>query len=262
MQIDIENIEEYPLLEDFENAYNQVKDAVHDFLGEQGEHYLHDLRSSLRRLDAVIHLLPKEARNAYPAISKYRKRCKELLQLSSPVRDIDVVSAALQKLAPEQYRPFFYKRLKTTREKYLVGVLKHSWTLFERHLPEMDTQYFKEVGQYSEKVTENLEASISKKFSQALESESNKDAMHKLRKKCKKLRYTLELLPYAPARSKSLALMRELQDRLGAILEHDVIIDYLRDLKPTGYITDIIQKESKERHEGYARFVDDFRNLF
>lgn len=261
MQINIENVEESLFLGNFEKVYNQSRKAIRDFLEDQSERNLHDLRSSFRRLDAVIHLIPKDARNAYPSIGKYRNRCKELMQLSSPARDIDVVCTSLQKLAPEQYRSSFSKRLKSRRDKYINDVVKSSWKLFERHLPKTDLLYFNELRQHSEKVIVNLVDSISRKMSLTLESESNKDALHSLRKKCKKFRYTLELLPDATDRNSKLALMKELQDRLGSILECDVIIEYLSECKPANYITDIVQRKLAERHEKYTSFAEDFKDI-
>src|SRR5262249_33796664 len=53
---------------------------------------VHDVRTTLRRLEAAFSLLPKKSRRA---IAKYLKNCRKFFRANSKARDYDVIRARI-----------------------------------------------------------------------------------------------------------------------------------------------------------------------
>lgn len=233
-----------------------ARNTIREFLEDPSERNVHDVRSALRRLSAAFRVVPRRSRILGKLIDKYEERTKELLKLTSPIRDIDIIGVKIEKRDPDLYRSDYSRRLKSRRRKRVESALATGWKLFEREMPRIEAQQIRGFGTRALGVISDLRSGINRDMVAVLESEENIDELHSLRKKCKKLRYTLELFPLAPGRKEMLEILGEWQDFLGAMLESDVLIAYLEKNKLTTRTSNLVRRERERRHSRYVRLVE------
>ena len=104
------------------------------------------------------------------------------------------------------------------------------------------------------KVEKRLAKRVDKEFEEFL-STQEVEVMHALRKDSKRLRHLLELTERGEA-PPLLGRLRSIQDDLGAIRDHDLVIDYLRSRVRLTSTRSLIREEIAKRH---AR-LEDFRH--
>lgn len=219
---------------------------------EDGEN-VHDIRTSLRRLEAAFSLMPKKTR---------RKNCeqirayKEFFRANSRVRDCDIIRAKLGDVAADG--------IDRRRKAGLKRALELAQLVKE--LPAFDTRVDgKKLDARADKVAGRLMASIKERLPAALADKREKEELHELRKDLKKLRYVLEMLPagsrkgheaelaqLVKAKGPAEARLKELQDLIGEIHDCDITIDYLKRARKGG---EILQKQAAERGALYEKFV-------
>jgi CHAD domain-containing protein len=215
----------------------------------ENEKNIHDIRTSVRRLDATFPLLPKKVRSRYRSrIEKYR----QFLQASSRARDCDIIAgriAALGNLdaADLQRR----KKAELAKATLLARSLKK---LPPAKIPAQD-------GERAGKVVGRLAGRIGATLPQVIADADKVEELHGLRKRFRKLRYVLETVPAgdkkkyikkaARAAGKEIAL-EEMQALLGLIHDSDVTIEYLRG-RPDA--KQILNKEVAIRRQLYKKFV-------
>jgi CHAD domain-containing protein len=80
----------------FRQNLNRTAKTLEAYLADpENQNKMHDVRTSVRRLDATFRLLPKKARSRYRRrFEKYR----EFLEVSSRTRDCDVIVGRLATL--------------------------------------------------------------------------------------------------------------------------------------------------------------------
>jgi len=84
------------------------------------------------------------------------------------------------------------------------------------------------------------------------------DVMHALRKDAKRLRHLLELTG-KNANDPLLKQLNSVQDELGAIRDHDLVIDYLRGRVKLTSTRPLVREEIARRHAGLEDFVTKYR---
>lgn len=215
----------------------------------ENEKNIHDIRTSVRRFDVTVSLLPKKIRSRYQGrIEKY----KAFLRESSKARDCDIIVgriAALTNLDIADLQE--KKRVALSRVTALARSLKK--------LPpiKLAAEDNKRVG----KVVDGLIEKIGRTLPQVLSADSNVKELHRLRKGLRKLRYILEMMP-AIDRKKYLRKaekvvereieLKELQALLGLIHDSDVTIEYLRS-RPDA--KNILGEEVAARQQLYKKFA-------
>jgi CHAD domain-containing protein len=108
-------------------------------------------------------------------------------------------------------------------------------------------------GRRADKVERRLERRVDKEFEEFLTTQEVV-VMHGLRKDAKRLRHLMELTQNGKA-SPLPGRLKSIQDDLGAIRDHDLVIDYLRsrvNLTSTGAL---IREEIAKRHARLEDFV-------
>ncbi|HEU4468884.1 MAG TPA: hypothetical protein VFR61_07620 [Nitrososphaeraceae archaeon] len=85
---------------------------------------IHDVRTSIRRLDATYLILSKKNRTA-SSLSDYVLKCKEFFKVNSEIRDLDVIYEKLQKYPSNAQRNRVIEGLKASR----VGTLERAKTI-------------------------------------------------------------------------------------------------------------------------------------
>ena len=73
-----------------ERNISRVSNKLDDYLTRQDEKNIHDIRTSVRRLDACYQTLPKIT--GKEANEKFVKKSKDLFKINSQIRDFDIIT--------------------------------------------------------------------------------------------------------------------------------------------------------------------------
>ena len=249
-----------PFLTKLSENLQSVNNRINKYLKKPNAKQIHDIRTSIRRLDATFSTLPKRYRNG-SSLSKYVLQCKELFKINSEIRDFDIIIEKLQKYPSSGQRGNIIEDLKKTklarleRAKTIAVPLKSIDTgtiLDELGVTE------KELQKRFIKIVSRLVSTIDSIFPVVLSNPQALEELHDLRIACKKLRYMLELLP----NNNKLAVqtresLKKIQDSLGSIHDSDFTIGYLKSLPQSSKeIQEIIDKENEYRRLQSERFLN------
>lgn len=217
---------------------------------------MHDVRTSLRRLEACFTLLPKKERKA---IEKHITAYKDFFKANSQVRDCDIIKQRIEEHKAEES---IMAALARKRRSELGRALKIARKIQKMKplSPEADEKAIeKRTGQVVRRLTGQVKELLPVVISDSKEIE----LLHELRKDLKRLRYILEILP-ADSKAKydkklakiiggnATTRLEELQEVLGLIHDADITLEYLRQVRgPVG----IIEKEDAFRDKIYQQFV-------
>jgi CHAD domain-containing protein len=206
--------------------------------------FLHDLRVAVRRTRSVL----KTAQAALPAsfIARYRPEFKWLGDLTTPTRDLDVyllgypsmaaklVAATPHDLTPfrlhlEQQRAVAHRQLARGLRSVRFRSLANSW----RHdLEQLAASPGRKpaIGPFASRLTGKKHRQVLAAGS-AIGPTSPPQDLHDLRKRCKELRYLLEVFAslHDPAEQwRAVNELKSLQDCLGEFQDTEVQITELR----------------------------------
>jgi CHAD domain-containing protein len=251
-----------------EKATKKIK----EFLVDSNEDAIHDLRVSIRKIDSVLRILPKNVRSRNK-VSNYRSRYKELFKLNSELRDIDIISSKLKAyparltldqgyMLDERLKALRSEKLKEARDRALLTIGLRALEIDENEISDKKIyrRFHKIICRYAERIEKGLPSVVS--------DEGKIKELHKLRKDCKKLRYTLNLLDSQTKQNRNTVSLREylenLQDTLGSIHDCDIMIQYLKAtytafVESGGDIANfhsMVQLEQKKRQSLYHAFLD------
>ena len=249
-----------PFLTKLSENLQSVNNRINKYLKKPNAKQIHDIRTSIRRLDATFSTLPKRYRNG-SSLSKYVLQCKELFKINSEIRDFDIIIEKLQKYPSSGQKDNIIEDLRKTklarleRAKTIAVPLKSIDTgaiLDELGVTE------KELQKRFIKIVSRLISTIDSLFPVVLSNPQVLEELHDLRIACKKLRYMLELLP----NNNKLAVqtresLKKIQDSLGSIHDSDFTIGYLKSLPQSSKeIQEIIDKENEYRRLQSERFLN------
>lgn len=248
-----------PFLTTLSENLQRVNNRVSKYLKTSNAKQIHDVRTSIRRLDATYLILPKKNRTG-SSLSEYVLKCKEFFKVNSEIRDLDIIHEKLQKYPSNAQRNGVIEALKASR----VATLERAKTI-ARSLKSTDTTRIidkigvteKELQKRYNKMISRLISRIESTFPAVLTNQAKLEELHDLRISCKKLRYLLELLPEDKNNVlKTRKTLQKLQDILGTIHDYDFTIEYLSSLGQSSIeIQKIIAIEKEERNAKYDEFL-------
>lgn len=248
-----------PFLTSLSENLQRVNNRVIKYLKTPNAKQIHDVRTSIRRLDATYLILPKKNRTG-SSLSDYVLKCKEFFKVNSEIRDLDIIYEKLQKYPSNAQRDSVIEALKASR----VATLERAKTI-ARTLKSTDTTRIidkisvteKELQKRYNKMRSRLISKIESTFPAVLTNQAKLEELHELRISCKKLRYLLELLPEEKNNvPKTRKILQKLQDILGTIHDYDFTIEYLSSLEQSSIeIQEIITIEKEERDTKYHEFL-------
>lgn len=236
----------------FQEKETTSKKRLREYIGKQGEEQIHNLRTSIRRLEAAYLILPKSCKKKKTDafVSSY----KSLFRKNSPIRDLDVICEKLLDAGLSEDSgaiQFLVKR----KEKKLGNTLRDAKKLLKLKVPNVKEVPDVKILQKYERTASSLVDKIQKYIPIVASDESKIDELHSLRKTAKKLRYVLELDP-DNSYHQTIACMRSFQGLLGDIHDCDMAICFLEahhkkfpELKP------LILKEQNIRSQTYKRLA-------
>lgn len=245
----------------FRQNVRRVGRRLDAYLADQGtENSIHDVRTSIRRLDVSFSVLPKKLRKRKNRqIKEYRK----FFKANSNVRDLDIIRgkiAALAEGAPGAEKLLGQLQKKKKAELGRAGKLGRA--LKKMQPVQLDSGSSIPAGKLESRIDKaagKLGVKVNDAFPVVLSDSSKVEELHRLRKDCKKLRYILEMVPPASRkkyeRVVSLALaLEELQDMLGAIRDSDITIEYLQGSR-TKVAGELAAREAGNRDRLYRDLV-------
>lgn len=249
-----------PFLTKLSENLQRVNNRINKYIMKPNAKQIHDVRTSIRRLDATFSTLPKKYRNG-SSLSKYVLQCKELFKINSEIRDFDIIYEKLRKYPSNAQRDSIIEDLKKSRnarqEKAKTIALTIKSTDIATILDEIGVTE-KELQKRYNKILSRLISKIESTFPVVLTNPLALEELHDLRIACKKLRYMLELLPDENRLAvQTRESLQKLQDILGSIHDSDFTIGYLRSLgQSSKEIQEMINMESDERRSKFEQFLN------
>ena len=252
-----------------ERNISRVSNKLDDYLTRQDEKNIHDIRTSVRRLDACYQTLPKKLRGR-KQMKKFVKKSKDLFKINSQIRDFDIITELIGKNNTEHgSRNSLVLNFENRRAQKLENAKVIAMGLRKLPLPKVKKKSVPKA-----KLTKRFNKLISKLGGRIqlnlplVTTDPDKVAeLHELRKDCKKLRYLLELVSHDNSSGNIISKMEEelqnMQDLLGAIHDCDATVVYLKRQKrqKTNEIIEDIVQERKKRYEKFlAHFKSNIMN--
>jgi len=248
-----------PFLTKLHENLEKVNNRLTKYLKDPKAKNIHDIRTSIRRLNAAFSTLPKKYRTG-SLMTTYILSCKELFKINSEIRDLDIIYEKLQKYSPNDNRNRVIDSLKETRATRLDHAKNIALALnntdASKLLDEINVTQ-KELEKRYNKIVANLISEIETNFPIVITDSTKFEELHELRKACKKLRYMLELLPIENKKALEMRkTLQKIQDILGAIHDYDFTINHLESIEqPSNEIREIINNEIQERKLSYERLI-------
>jgi CHAD domain-containing protein len=243
---------------------SRVSNKLDEYLASPDEKNIHDIRTSVRRLDACYKSLPKKIRNK-KQVKTYVDKSRKLFKINSQIRDFDVITDLIRKNNPENGNGNGNKMDLTKFENRRASKLKEAKVvavgLRKLSVPNVDKgsisagkltkRYNKLLSNFSSRIQLNLPLVI---------ADADKvNELHEMRKDCKKLRYLLELVPHGKSSDKNMSKLEEelqnMQDLLGAIHDCDATVAHLKRQTKRQRRNDIIEHIIQERKRRYEDFL-------
>ncbi len=247
----------------------RVKERLAAYVAEpENDEKVHDVRTSLRRLEASFMLMPKKLRK------RNRQQLdahKEFFKANSRVRDYDIIRGRIAARAQGELLAQLVADLDTKRmaeADKAVGVARAISALPAASLKGLN---YSELESRMEEVAGRLLGKVKKGLPAVVANRRNVEELHRLRKDLKKLRYALEVMPggikiqYEKKVLKMLKgknaekRLKELQDELGTIHDMDITVQYLASLR-TKAAAQVKQAEMAERNDLFTKIVKEFRS--
>jgi len=212
------------------------------------------LRKATRRLRTAYSVLPKMARKK-KRVKLYVSASKKLSKAVGKVRDVDTIAAWAMQISGGKDQQSFILDLERLRASNLRTALLKAKALKKSKNPSLDLRDVEDFDKRkrADKVEKRLSRRVDKEFEGFLTTQEV-DVMHALRKDSKRLRQLLELLERGEA-PPLLGRLRSIQDDLGAIRDHDLVIDYLRSRVRLTSTRSLIREEIAKRHGRLEDFV-------
>lgn len=224
------------------------------FLASSDPENTQELRKTTKRLRTSYSLLPKKLRKA-TSMKRFTGACWRLSKETGKVRDLDTIAAWTSQVTDANDRRSFAGDLAKLRAGSLRSALLQAKEVRDLKVPTIAPSDLAQrmVERRLEKVEQRLVKRVDKEFEEFL-STQEVEVMHALRKDSKRLRHLLELMQngHPPP---ILERLRSIQDDLGAIRDHDLVIDYLSSRVRLTSTRALIREEIAKRHARLEDFV-------
>jgi CHAD domain-containing protein len=238
----------------FEKLVVKSNERLEKYLADPNEENVHDVRTSIRRLDAAWKTLPKKFKG--PKATKFILLRKEFFRINSEIRDFDIIR---QKLEPHSSEDMvsIIKKINDRKQKLIKSAQKKARAAFNANTIKIDQNKIpqEKLENKFKKTTLKLINKIEESTPIVISDDKKIKQLHELRKDCKKLRYLLELTNHDDS-SNLINKIKEMQDVLGSIRDCDITIDFLaKQDKKHNLPESIMQLELEKRAQLYKKFV-------
>jgi CHAD domain-containing protein len=276
----------------FDNTIHNIKkvdDRLDEYIKYPNEKNIHDIRTSIRRLDASFMVCPKKIQDK--KLSNYVAQSKNLFKINSEIRDFDIILEKVDKEGQMDDLQFksLEKSVKKTRKRVLekaVSIANDMRKLDVPHLNIYNRGYDIEVIQKKlikryNKVVLKFETKIARNIPIVLTDSTKSEELHEARKDSKKLRYLFELLLKDKDEDKGnvdkvnenesntyrnekrmqeqIEKLKKIQDMLGNIHDYDITIAYLKDYGKRDVLSAVMNITRQRMHK-YEEFVVHYKS--
>ena len=255
--------------------FKRVYERLDKYLENPTEESIHDMRTSLRRLEATYQSNPKPLRRK-KKVKSFAETGKKLFRINSKIRDADIIIEKLSKDGniPEQDLEYFENPLMKEREQQLEEARTIALNLKNIVVPNIynhNKKFSKRSRNRISKLIMELKTSIDANLPVVLDDDSKIVELHGIRKDAKKLRYLFELVldredekdekgieKYNSSSGfKILSHLEKIQKILGDIHDYDVAIDYLNQHPSSGSsIPKALANIKRMRKTKYKEFME------
>lgn len=245
-------------LKKFEKILNDFCQKLDKYTTDPNDENIHDIRVSIRRLEAAYRILPKSVRRQ-EEISEYLKQAKKLFKVNAEIRDFDIICSNMESKYSDKTADLVLE-LRNSRVEHIKNANEVALKISHVHRPKIhksDLKKSKLEKRYL-KVLDEIMLDMQKNAIIALGDQKKIDELHMLRKDFKRLRYLFEIASDKKITADVLKDLKNIQDILGEIHDSDIIINHLRNIKQKSYI-DIIEAEILDRSKKYNTFVTTFK---
>ncbi len=246
-----------PFLDIFQEKQDKSKNRLEEYIQKQGNKQIHDLRTSIRRLEAAYFIFPKSCKTK--KTDNFVASYKKLFKKNSSIRDFDVIHDRLLKnglLENSDVIHYLTKR----KEKKIKDVFKDTKKLSKLNktkLKEIDSKRI--LAKYEKKIFSLIEE-IQNLIPIVISDESKIAKLHYLRKLAKRLRYVLETDP-KNSYQHVIVSMKSLQELLGKIHDCDITVDFLKkNSKKFPELKPLITKEQDLRSQIFKKLASNLSN--
>lgn len=237
----------------FQEKQHDSRKRLEDYLNDQGEKQIHDLRTSIRRLEATYLIFPNSFKRK--KTDNFVSAYKSLFRKNSTLRDFDIIiKKLLTNGLTEESDPIKY--LIRQKEKKIKEILKEAKTVSKLKIPQFKNGNSEKIIPKYERTIFSLTQKIQDYIPVVASDESKIDELHLMRKAAKKLRYILEIEP-SDSYHHMINSMKLLQKILGNIHDCDIIINFLKNhSKKFPELKSLILKEEEIRSQIYKKLSD------
>lgn len=227
------------------------------YVNAQSPDAVHDLRTSIRKLEAVIRVLPKRVRKR-KSIRNYSCRLNNLLKMNTQIRDYDILLSRLKEEGEQS--DSLDSIIEEKRDQRRVESKKEAMKLVRKDAPVIKNISQKRLDRRFGNLIDKFDSRIVLALPIVVTDPKQDETLHLMRKNCKRLRYALELGP-KQRYSKTIELLVSWQDLLGSIHDTDVVLEFLQ--KHGSPLLDrFIESQKTRRSQEYESFQKSFKTSF
>lgn len=203
-------------------AEKELRSRAANFIKDQSTDNVHDLRTSVRRMEAIFDLLPKRVQKERK-FKKYLSALRKFFKSTTEIRDLDVVRQNLESYSSSPQVAEAIQIAVRERNHLVPTSLQLGESFQKTNSPKIRKKDLsaKRLTKRRDKILKRLTAKLQEELPIVLGDYRKIRELHDMRKECKRLRYTLELLP-SRKESPLMARMRDWQSVLGTIRDIDV----------------------------------------
>lgn len=241
--------------EKFDKILDKSNERLEKYLRDPSEENVHDVRTSIRRLNAAWSILPKKTRQQ-KNITNFITLRKEFFRINSQIRDFDIIK---QKILVDSSADIIQiiKKIDKRKQDLLKTAQKKAKIAHQKNIIkiEQDMIPHEKLEKRFKKITLGLINKVERTIPIVTSDAKKIEQLHELRKNCKKLRYLLELTDHQEP-ANFINKLKEMQDVLGSIRDCDITLDFLKKFAKKHRSLDIIIKSEREkRSQLYKKFV-------
>lgn len=243
----------------FHESVERLNKRINSYIKNANEKNIHDVRTAVRRFNAVFLSLPKKYRTESNLLYRYNQIANEFFKVNSKIRDYDIIIQKLNNYVKNNESDLLIEAIKKTRQSSLENAKILAISLKDvgsDNVIEKMNITEKELQKQYNKILLKLVSRIESDFPTVISDSTRIDELHELRKNCKKMRYMLELLPEEDKGAMEIRRSFEkIQDYLGSIHDYDITRIYLQSQEPSKTIQEIINNEIEMRRLRYEEFL-------
>ncbi|GKS66837.1 hypothetical protein YTPLAS73_03840 [Nitrosarchaeum sp.] len=235
-----------------EKQYNSQK-RLENYLNKQGEEEIHDLRTSIRRLESVYLILPNSFKRK--KIDSFVSTYKSLFKKISIIRDFDILIKKLLNNGLTEKSDFILYLIRK-KEKKIQETLMQAKNLSKISISHLNEGNPKKIIPKYERTIFSLVELVQDLLPVVSSDKSKIEELHFMRKIVKKLRYILEIDPNNSYQY-LIIQMKLLQKLLGTIHDCDMAINFLKkNSKKFPELEPFILREEENRNQIYKQLSD------